>query len=208
MVKLLRSQILIDKGSFSTSKTWQETRAQIAEAIGEVQWPKGSGSFTIHPGKHFNGVKPIKVGFVLRLQQHGWLPESSYLSSGETSATISRPGSFDVRRSFDLDSIPPFVVEWETGNISSSHRAMNKMTMALQEGRISGGALVLPSRRMYRHLTDRIGNYQEMEPYFDFYRRSSATVENGLLEIIEIEHDAESTDVPIIGKGTDGRALI
>lgn len=207
-MQLLRSQVLIDEGTFSGSTAWQDTRAQIADAVSQVQWPLGSGSFTIHPGKHVNGVKLIKDGFILRLQQHGWRAETKYLDEGETSATVSRPGSFDVHRSLDAHDMPPFVVEWETGNISSSHRAMNKMAMALQEGRISGGALVLPSRKMYHHLTDRIGNYQEMEPYFEFYRRLSVTVTSGLLEIIEIEHDAESTAVPIISKGTDGRALV
>jgi len=33
-----------------------------------------------------------------------------------------------------------------------------------------GTALVLPSRKLYPYLTDRIGNYEELEPYFDVWR--------------------------------------
>lgn len=120
----------------------------------------------------------------------------------------SRPGSFDARRHLDAFDLPPFIAEWETGNISSSHRALNKMTMALQEGRIAGGVLVLPSRALYRFLTDRVGNYQEIAAYFDFYRRLAATVQQGFLAVIEIEHDEVDENVPLIEKGTDGRALV
>ena len=35
--------------------------------------------------------------------------------------------------------LAPFAVEWETGNIASSHRAMNKMALALKQVRIAGG---------------------------------------------------------------------
>jgi hypothetical protein len=58
---------------------------------------------------------------------------------------------------------------------------------------------------MYEHLTDRIGSYSEIEPYFPVWR--NLKVREGALAVIEIEHDALSPDVPVIPKGTDGRAL-
>ena len=67
-----------------------------------------------------------------------------------------------------------------------------------------GGVLVVPSRRLYVWLTDRIGNITELEPYFPLW--SAIPCDQGILEIIVIEHDAESVDVPRIPKGTDGRA--
>jgi hypothetical protein len=58
---------------------------------------------------------------------------------------------------------------------------------------------------MYRYLTDRVGNYAEIEPYFDLWR--ALTVKDGLLAVIAVEHDAVSVSAPRIPKGTDGRAL-
>ena len=118
-------------------------------------------------------------------------------------ASRIRPGPIDaVKRLSDGQF---FAVEWETGNISSSHRALNKMAVGLLDGVLTGGILILPSREMYQYLTDRIGNYAEIEPYFPVWRNLS--IEKGLLAVIEVEHDAISLDVPQIKKGTDGRAL-
>jgi len=39
----------------------------------------------------------------------------------------------------------------------------------------------------------------------DFWK--AVKCENGVLEIVVVEHDAESFEVPKIPKGTDGRAL-
>ncbi len=65
--------------------------------------------------------------------------------------------------------------------------------------------LIIPSRKLYNWLTDRIGNFLEIEPYFPLWR--SITVKQGVLAVIEIEHDGTSENVPRIIKGTDGRAL-
>jgi Restriction endonuclease BamHI len=92
--------------------------------------------------------------------------------------------------------------EWETGNISSSHRSMNKMCLGLLTQKIIAGFLVIPSKKLYPYLTDRIGNFPELEPYLP-----SISCVEGVLEIIVIEQDAESFDVPKIPKGTDGRAF-
>jgi hypothetical protein len=99
-----------------------------------------------------------------------------------------------------------FCVEWETGNISSSHRALNKMSLGILEKVLIGGALIVPTRAMYKYLTDRVGNLQELEPYFLFWR--AFNVDEGFLLVIGVEHDAVSLNVPRIPKGTDGRALL
>jgi hypothetical protein len=58
---------------------------------------------------------------------------------------------------------------------------------------------------MYRYLTDRVGNFAELEPYLDLWK--AIPCKRGVLEIVAIEHDATSLDVPRITKMTDGRAL-
>jgi hypothetical protein len=59
---------------------------------------------------------------------------------------------------------------------------------------------------MYQFLTDRVGNIGELLPYIDHWRNNFCC-KNGFLEIVVIEHDGESKDVPRIPKGTDGRAV-
>lgn len=195
------------------SPTWTKAKERILKDVGQavdaVRWPEGARSFTIHPesGKkrgEGNGVKPIKNGFVKKLVALGWRPEQKY-PGGEEKRSAYRPGAFDVWLDLEKYGLPPFVVEWETGNISSSHRAMNKMALGLVKKQLAGGILILPTRALYRYLTDRVGNYEELEPYFDLW--SCLRCGEGLLGVIAVEHDATSERVRRIGKGTDGRAI-
>jgi hypothetical protein len=94
--------------------------------------------------------------------------------------------------------------EWETGNISSSHRAINKLLLGMQETNIFGSFLVVPSNELKKYLTDRIGNIGELKPYFPLWRNLPNI--SGALRIIVVEHDDTSLNVPRIPKGTDGRA--
>jgi hypothetical protein len=45
----------------------------------------------------------------------------------------------------------------------------------------------------------------ELDPYLELWR--SIPCKEGVLEIVAVEHDATSTKVPRIPKGTAGRAL-
>lgn len=117
-------------------------------------------------------------------------------------ATSRRPGKLDA---VFYSQQGPVALEWETGNISSSHRALNKMALGLLKRVLVGGILIVPSRDLYQYLTDRIGNYDELMPYLDLWHAIPCS--NGVLEIIVIEHDERSTAVPRIPKGTSGRAL-
>ncbi|MCK5724343.1 MAG: hypothetical protein KAI84_17555, partial [Gammaproteobacteria bacterium] len=174
----------------------------IVQAIKSVEWPPGSGSFTLYDesGKERgkgSGVKPIKEACMHKLKSFGWQLETRL-----DIATVVRPGPMDA--TFPVrDRL--FCVEWETGNISSSHRAINKMALGILKKILIGGALIVPTREMYNYLTDRVGNFREIQPYFPLWK--ALHVDEGLLVVIAIEHDAVSKDVPRIKKGTDGRAL-
>lgn len=100
------------------------------------------------------------------------------------------------------------VIEWETGNISSSHRSMNKLCLALMAQQTEVAVLIVPSREMYPHLTDRVGNWMELSPYLHFWKKVGGYVKSGLLAITVVEHDKLTDDpaVPYIGQGTDGRS--
>ncbi len=196
-MKILRINHLIRAGVFGNSTAWEARLDQICRAIEKVDWPKGSGTFTLHAKKQGNGVVPIKASCMADLKQAGWMLEKRFAPGAET-----RPGPIDATC---VEQGKLLCLEWETGNISSSHRALNKMALGLITGEFIGGVLVIPSRAMYFFLTDRIGNYNEIAPYFPLWQ--SLIIKEGVLAVIEIEHDATSMDVPHIPKGTDGRAL-
>lgn len=200
-MKILRVETLLAGGSFVLSREWRSTRKMLHGAIRRVSWPPGSKRFTIFPesGKRRgegNGVKPIKTGLMAELKRRGWKLEEPL-----DIATVKRPGKLDAVLYGNRGAV---AVEWETGNISSSHRALNKMALGLLKEVLAAGVLIVPSRDLYKYLTDRVGNIDELEPYLDLWR--SLPCEEGVLEIVVVEHDAESTRVRRIPKGTDGRA--
>lgn len=201
-MKIVREETLIRVGAYAESDEWRLTRTSLYQAIRSVDWPPGSGSFTIYPesGKKRekgNGVKPIKNELMKELERQGWKLEQPL-----DIAILRRPGKLDAVL---YTSYGPVALEWETGNISSSHRALNKMALGLLKGVLACGILVVPSRELYKYLTDRVGNIEELVPYLDLWR--SIPCRAGVLEIVAIEHDAISTSVPRIPKGTSGRAL-
>lgn len=201
-MKIVRTERLIDTGGFSQSEEWRQIEDHIRVAIMSIQWPPGSGSFTLYdePGKkpgEGNGVKPIKEACMQTLKNLGWRLETPV-----DIATVKRPGPMDATYAVRNKL---FCVEWETGNISSSHRALNKMALGILKGVLIGGVLIVPTREMYHYLTDRVGNLLELEPYFPLWK--SLNVGEGLLAVMAVEHDAVSRNVQRIEKGTDGRAL-
>jgi hypothetical protein len=197
-MKYIKEEILINKKLFSTSREYKRIRKDILAAIKSICWPAASNIFLINPQKHANGVVPIKKAFVAHLQKSGWKTEMKI----DVEATTVTPGKIDAVK---IVGSSHFAVEWETGNISSSHRALNKIVIGILSGKLIGGSLIIPTRKFYQYLTDRIGNYSELEPYFPVWR--SLNCYSGFLSVIAVEHDAVGTEAPIIPKGTDGRAL-
>lgn len=199
---------LINSGGFSETLDFLKILDDITSSIGKVVHPLDSDKFTIYPesgkkrGKG-NGVKPIKLDFISHLVQRGWEDvQTKNEGSSGSSSKKRKPGSHDAIYKIDGKS---FAVEWETGNISSSHRAINKMALGILKGELIGGVLIVPTRELYKYLTDRVGNYEELEPYFDLWQ--TIPCGEGYLGIFAVQHDDTSYDVPRIPKGTDGRAL-
>lgn len=201
-MKIVHIERVVSCGLYAKSAHWRKTRRSIHAAVRKCAWPPGSKTFTIHPqrGKkrgEGNGVGPIRLEFIKELRKRGWTIE------GAAKNLLGQElGDFDAVL---LGPEGPIVAEWETGNISSSHRSMNKLTMLVSDGVIAAGTLVVPSRKLYVYLTDRIGNYKELEPYLKLWK--SVPCKRGVLEIVVIEQDGESFKVPKIPKTTAGRAM-
>lgn len=212
-VRITSWETLVDEGGYSRSEPFRIAQDDLVAAIENVVWPVGNDRFTIVPesGKKSgmgNGVVPIKAGFASAIRQRGWELEYSApraLSTEDAVVKGSRPGAFDAHLTFDGNDPLPFAAEWETGNISSSHRAINRIGLGIQVGYLSGGVLILPSRALAPFLTDRIGNEPELRPYHSLWAEWRLAPFS-YFGIVAIEHDEESWDVPRIPKGTDGRA--
>jgi Restriction endonuclease BamHI len=168
------------------------------------------------------GVSFLKSTFFAHMiDKEGWIGEGEVEQSPareQTPATLY-PSMAEYREpitskfgGFDFITAGPngakIAIEWETGNISSSHRSMNKLAIALASGLIEVGVLIVPSRELYEHLTDRIGNIGELSGYLSMWESLKVTVAKGLLAISVVEQD-ELTDDPsfqYLPVGKDGRA--
>lgn len=198
-LKIVEQIDVVNAGTFGASLQWKEAAAEVEAAVAACDWPVGSGKFTINPQKHGNGVKAIKDPCIGHLSQLGWMAES--LPPLPNDATL-KTGDLDAL----LDTPRGFIgFEWETGNISSSHRAINKLVMGLMNRTLVGGFLTVPSDALYPYLTDRIGNIKELRPYLPLW--ANVRITEGVLRIVVVEHDDLDANVPLMVKGTDGRAL-
>jgi hypothetical protein len=150
----------------------------------------------INPVRKGNGVLPLRNSVVSELAKKGWIKEH------RLSLELMRAKPLDAFKQWESDQ-KRIGFEWETGNISSSFRALMKLFKSAIENEIDIGVLVLPSRNLYQYLTDRIGNIEELRPYLKTFRRIG--VPSGrAIAIIVVEHDAEDSNIALIPKGLDG----
>ncbi|WP_291478339.1 hypothetical protein [Acidovorax sp.] len=228
-MKWLRTMVLFDKGGVISSADWQTVHSSYVQAIESIDHPVGSGTLTLRekvklPGGQWqrNGVGYLRTRFLHSMRDvQGWRAEGSVdLPRDREQPPIQLYPSLESYREpitsdfggFDFMTTAAggtrIAIEWETGNISSSHRSMNKLAIALSSGIIEIGVLILPSRALYEHLTDRIGNIGELSGYLSMWEGLKAVVTRGLLAITVVEHDAltRNADLPYLVVGGDGRA--
>lgn len=196
---------IVASNKFGQNPNRVRVEQDLRDAVAAIVWPVDTSTsrFTIRPDRHGNGVLPIKNGFVEVLTRKGWRPQERYPRDPNGGSAEVLPGAFDAW--LDLEDGTAVVAEWETGNISSSHRSINRMARALMERRVIAGYLIVPSRALYEYLTDRIGNYRELQPYFELWKH--LPIGDGALTVIEVEHDATNPNISAIPKGRDGNAV-
>lgn len=228
-MKWLRTLILFDQGGIISSQDWQAFHRSYVRSIESIEHPRGSGSLklrrkSLRPNGKFqrNGVNYLRKGFLDHIMDvEGWKSEGVVdLSKDRDQPPIRLYPSMELYREpiaskfggFDFHTkglgSNQIAIEWETGNISSSHRSMNKLAIALSAGIIDIGVLIVPSRLLYEHLTDRIGNIAELSGYLSMWEGLKATVERGVLAITVVEHDELTDDpaIPYLPSGKDGNA--
>ncbi|MYM35468.1 hypothetical protein GTP38_14120 [Duganella sp. FT94W] len=229
-MKWLRTLVLFNEGGVLSSNGWAAVHQSYQDAIEKIYHPPFSGALTLRAkrrrnnGKDFdrNGVAYLRSHFLRNmLELEGWTSEGDVDLDKERQqpAILLYPSCEHYREpitsgfgGFDfvtttLDGLK-VAIEWETGNISSSHRSMNKLAIALKTGIIQVGVLIVPSRDLYSHLTDRIGNIAELSGYLEMWESLRPKDGKGLLAITVVEHDAlsDDPDLPYLPTGSDGRA--
>ncbi len=226
-MRWLRTLILVDKGDVISSSDWESVHGSIVRSIQSVDFPEGSGTLTLrrkHKRKDGqfdrNGVKYLKFRFLRHMVDvEGWTGEDvcelnrppAVLLLYPSLATHSEPVTSGFGK-FDFTTRAPggthVAIEWETGNISSSHRSLNKLALALASGVVQVAVLVVPSRALYEHLTDRVGNIGELSGYLEMWQSLGAAVGRGVLAICVVEHDGITDDssFPYLPSGKDGRS--
>ena len=214
-MKWLRTLVLFDQGNLISSEDWQAVHGSYRRSIESIDHPAGSGRLTLRRKEKLrngqwkrNGVGYLRTRFLQHMRDiEGWRPEAGvdlgrdrrqppvilYPSLEEYTEPITSDfGGFDfVTTGKEGTSV---AIEWETGNISSSHRSMNKLAIALGNNIVQVGVLIVPSRLVYEHLTDRIGNIGELSGYLSMWESLKVSVGRGLLAITVVEHDELTSD--------------
>ncbi|WP_316205786.1 hypothetical protein [Bradyrhizobium sp. SZCCHNS1012] len=227
-MKWLRTLIIFDQGDVISSKDWATVHKSFVNSIQSIDHPRGSKTLTLRRKTRVDGKwKRNGVGYLrARFLEH-MVTSEKWKSEGLVDLARTRPQvttklypSLDDYREpitsefggFDFATTAPdgtkIAIEWETGNISSSHRSLNKLCIALSSGIVQVGVLIVPSRTLYEHLTDRIGNVGELSPYLSFWESVRVTVPKGLLAVAVVEQDALTNDesTPYLVQGKDGNA--
>ncbi|MDY6941259.1 MAG: restriction endonuclease [Cyanobacteriota bacterium] len=198
-MKVVETIDVICRGHVDRLSAWRQACSDVDRAVISIDWPHNTGIFKLNPGRqrNANGVKPIKLPGIRKLEEFGWQTEHL-----PTKLSGVKMGNLDAI----LESEEGLVgFEWETGNISSSHRAVNKILLAILKGGLLGGILVVPSEAMRPYLTDRIGNITELRAYFPLW--SAVRFEFGVFRVVVVEYDCLDSNVPLIPKGRDGMAF-
>lgn len=229
-MRWLRTIVLFDKGGVASCSDWDRIHQSFVRSIELIDYPVGSGKLTLRRKAldagsiqwTRNGVSFLRNRFLENMVvREGWQAEGEVdLERLEENPLLSlypsrEPYSEPVTSSFGaFDFVTTTAggmrvgIEWETGNISSSHRSLNKLSIVLAANKIQAGVLILPSRKLYEHLTDRIGNIGELSPYLGMWKRMGEAVEYGMLAIVVVEHDdlTDDPNYPYLKMGKDGRA--
>ncbi|MCY8065418.1 restriction endonuclease [Bacillus haynesii] len=174
-------------------QSYDEVVASICSAV----WPMKSKTFKINNSqKNGNGVVPVKeLCYAMLEDTYNWYREKPL---NVLKLEKKKGGPIDVYKEFTENfDIKRVGLEFETGNISSAHRSMNKLLLGLKRNEIDLAVILMPVYELSYFLTDRVSNYEELEPYFEI-------TEGKPFIYIGFNADSFDSSVPLIPKGKDG----
>lgn len=146
--------------------------------------------------KNCNGVGPVKeMCYQILEEQYLWFREKPLTYFHDD---VQKGGPIDVYKEFGSGKDSFKVgLEFETGNVSSAHRSMNKLCVGIKKQELDMAILMMPIKQMSFYLTDRVSNYEEVEPYLFLHDD---------IPFVVFGFDAEeySLTEPPLPKGKDG----
>lgn len=171
------------KSSSLAEEAYNEITLSINNMIGTIN----------NSSKNCNGVVPIKEGCYQLLEEtYGWFREKPLDSFSE------KGGPIDVYKEFQNNKALLRVgLEFETGNISSAHRSMNKLAIGIANDDIDFAVLIMPVSALSYYLTDRVSNYEELQPYYSL-------VNDYPFVFLGFDAESYSDTYPVLQKGQDG----
>lgn len=181
---------------FSSNGFAEEAYNEVANSIRNNVSP-GRNVFILNTTrKNCNGVVPVKEECYRILEEdYNWYREKPLVYFREDA---QKGGPIDVYKEFyDGNYIFRAGLEFETGNISSAHRSMNKLCVGIIKGELDLAFLMMPIKKMSFYLTDRVSNYEELEPYF-------VLLEDVPFVVFGFDADEYDNDAPLLAKGKDG----
>lgn len=165
-----------------------------AIAYGEIAKAVCNMATTINNSvKNGNGVVPLKEPCYQMLEEtYGWYREKPLEVLSE------KGGPIDIYKSFGRGENELKVgIEFETGNISSAHRSMNKLHLGVLRSELDMAVLLMPMHQLSYYLTDRVSNYEELKPYFPL-------IEDSPFIMIGFDVEEYSPEAEYLPKGPDG----
>ena len=147
--------------------------------------------------KNCNGVVPIKEHCYQILEEsYGWFRERPlYYFHNDA----KKGGPIDVYKDFiDGTNVVHAGLEFETGNISSAHRSMNKLCVGIKKHELDIAFLMMPVFKTAYYLTDRISNYEELAPYLE------PLLDDYPFVVFGFSAEAFDPSAPLLSKGKDG----
>lgn len=170
---------------------------EVVTSMASTTWPTDSEIFTINNSeKNANGVVPLKDRCYIMLEEtFNWYREKPL---DVLSIEKSKGGPIDVYKEFIEDNaIKRVGMEFETGNIGSAHRSMNKLILGINRQEIDLAIILMPVSQLSYFLTDRVSNFEELEPYFE-------NTNGKPFVYIGFNAEAYDSSVPLIPKTSAG----
>ncbi len=173
-------------------KAYQE----VEQSIIENNTPGEDVFILNNTSKNCNGVVPVKERcYQILEEKYLWYREKPLYYFHDDA---QKGGPIDVYKEFQMPrGLFRAGLEFETGNISSAHRSMNKLCVGCQKGEIDLAMLMMPIKRMSYYLTDRVSNYEELEPYFTL-------LDSYPFIVFGFDAEVYRNQAPFLPKGRDG----
>ena len=158
-----------------TNPLYAKAYNEVVRSASKIVWPKRSKQLIVNNSqKNNNGVTPLKDPFYKNLEEkYNWYREKSLKVLKEK----KKGGPIDAYKVFkSADKELKVGLEFETGNISSTHRSMNKLLLGLDEKELDLAIIIFPVKDLAFCLTDRVANYEELEPYFETVTKGTSFI--------------------------------